>query len=70
MYEENSRPKKMTLLLGDECIELNFEDEQKIQWVELENAVAIESLRLVIDDYYAGTTYEDTCITDIFFYVE
>ena len=69
-YEKNARPRTMTLQLEGEDFELDFQNAHKVQWVKLENPPEIEDLRLIIDDYYMGTVYEDTCITDIYFYGE
>lgn len=64
LYAENSRVKKATLILDDSYSQtIEFND-----WVELFSFKLDKSaskVRIVIDEVYEGTKYDDTCITAI-----
>lgn len=69
-YFGNAMPKTMTLSLGDYSGQVTFNGVRDIEWVEVSRAVSADSMRMVIDDVYPGTSWEDTCITEIMIYAE
>ena len=69
-YVGNAKPKTMTLAFGDYVGPVTFTGERKVEWVEVNNAVKANSMRITIDDVYPGTQWEDTCITEIMVYGE
>lgn len=64
-YYGNAKPKTMTFILGDFTGQVMFPDEQAKQWVELSEPIYADSMRIVIDEVYPGTSWEDTCISEI-----
>lgn len=61
----NGRPKTLNLLLGDFTQSVTFRDGKDIQWVEFNTPITADSMKVTIEDVYAGTKWEDTCITEI-----
>lgn len=64
-YYRNNRPSKMTFELGDEEFQVDFPDEKREFVVELSEDVPADSLKMIIDGVYSGTTYQDTCINEV-----
>lgn len=64
-YYGNGRPRTMTIVLGDFSGQVTFQDAWQEQWVEFSNPVTADALRVIIDDVFTGTTWEDTCISEI-----
>lgn len=59
----------MTLVLGNYTGQITFRGNKKeIEWVEVNHLVNADSMRITIDDIYPGTSWEDTCITEIMVY--
>lgn len=69
-YYSNAKPRSLTLAFGDFSQQVTFRNDsgKKIQWVEVNNPVNADSMRVTIDDIYAGAEYQDTCITEITVY--
>ena len=68
-YLGNAMPKTMTLVFGDYTGQITFRGTKKeIEWVEVNNLVNADSMKITIDDIYPGTSWEDTCITEILVY--
>ena len=67
-YEADSRMKEMTLSLNDQEVSYALEDVFGEQYVIFDEAVSCEQISIRIDSVYEGTKYDDTCISDIFFY--
>lgn len=64
LYKENSRIKKATLIIDDSTeIKIEFDDIVEFKCVELGRPFT--KVKIVIDDVYKGTKYDDTCITSI-----
>lgn len=64
LYKENSRLKSATLIVdGKKEIKIQFNDYVEITNVKISGEV--KRIKLIIDDVYKGTKYEDTCITGI-----
>lgn len=64
LYKENSRIKKATLIIDDSTeIKIEFDDIVEFKCVELGRPFT--KVRLIIDEVYKGTKYDDTCITAI-----
>lgn len=67
-YTKNGRPKVVTLQI-EECIQLiRFRDVRETQWIELSKPIAADSMRILINDAYKGSTYTDNCISNITVY--
>lgn len=69
-YFGNAKPKTMTLTFGDYSGQVTFTGERRVEWVEVNNVVNADSMRITINDVYPGTSWEDTCITEIMVYAE
>lgn len=67
-YYGNARPKTIVLTVGDFTGQVTFTNERAVQWVELSNEVPADSMRIQINDVFPGTTWQDTCITEILVY--
>ena len=64
LYKENSRIKKATLIIDDSTkIEIELEDIVEFKCVELGRSFT--KVKIIIDEVYKGTKYDDTCITAI-----
>ncbi len=64
LYKENSRIKKATLIIDDSTvIKIEFEDIVEFKCVELGRSFT--KVKIIIDEVYKGTKYDDTCITAI-----
>ena len=68
LYEKNSRPRGITLTFSDGT-EMNYElsDLNGAQSFTFPEPVTAKSVTLTINSVYAGTTYEDTVISEILF---
>ncbi|MGI6116767.1 MAG: NADase-type glycan-binding domain-containing protein [Bilifractor sp.] len=64
-YQQNNRPQSLTLILGNESVQVTFPDEKKEYCVTLSKDVKVSSLTLQIDSVYEGSSYDDTCISEI-----
>lgn len=69
-YYGNGRPRTLTILLGDKSEQVTFFDEKVVQWIVFPDGVNADSMRIIIDDVYPGTSWEDTCISEIMVYGE
>ena len=64
LYKDNSRIKKATLIIDDTTvIKIEFNDIVEFTCVELNRPFF--KVRLIIDEVYKGSKYDDTCITAI-----
>ena len=64
LYKENSRLKKATLIIDDSTkMEIEFDDIVEFKCVELGRPFT--KVKIIIDEVYKGTKYDDTCITAI-----
>ena len=64
LYKENSRIKKATLIIDDSTkMEIDFNDIVEFKCVELDRPFS--KIKIVINEVYKGTKYDDTCITAI-----
>lgn len=69
-YYGNAKPKTVNLVFGDYSGQVTFTGERKVEWVEVSPSVNADSMRLEIKDVYPGTSWEDTCISEITVYAE
>ena len=68
LYDRNSRPKTMTLFFSDGSNEsVALSDTNGVQTLNLVNPVTTSSVVLQIDSVYAGSVYQDTCISEVRF---
>ena len=67
-YYGNAKPKTITLTAGDFTGQVTFTNDRAVQWVELSNEVPADSMKIQINDVFPGTTWQDTCITEILVY--
>lgn len=67
-YTGNGKPKTMTLIFGDYAGQVTFTGKHDVEWVEVNKPVNADSMKLIIDDVYPGTNWEDTAITEITVY--
>lgn len=63
-YMTNDRPKTLTITLGDQAWQVTFPDEQKEHIVEIPLGVKTDKVEIQIDEVYAGSQWDDTCITE------
>lgn len=69
-YFGNSKPRTLTITFGDYSEQVTFNDVRETQWVEISPAESVNCMSITIDDIYAGTSWQDTCITEILLYAE
>ena len=69
-YYGNAKPKTVNLVFGDYSGQVTFTGERKVEWVEVSPSVNADSMRLELKDVYPGTSWEDTCISEITVYAE
>ncbi|MFR6566486.1 MAG: NADase-type glycan-binding domain-containing protein [Blautia wexlerae] len=69
-YFGNAKPKTLTLVFGEYSGQVTFTGERKVEWVEVNHALNSDSMRITINDVYPGTSWEDTCISEIMVYAE
>lgn len=67
-YNGNNRPKGLSFAMGSEVFHLEFPDVHEEFWVEISPPVKTTSFRVTIESVHAGTSWDDTCITDILIY--
>ena len=70
VFENNNRLKRATLAFSTgEQITLDFADERGVQLIPLARApgpnIRTDSVKLMIEEVYPGTVYDDTCIAEI-----
>ena len=64
-YLENCRPQLMTITVGGESFQISFPDEMKEHCVTLSKDVKTDTVSFTIDSAYSGTSYSETCITEV-----
>ena len=69
-YVGNAKPRTLTISFGNYSEQVTFNDVRETQWVEINPAESVNCMSITIDDVYAGTSWEDTCITEIQLYAE
>lgn len=69
-YYGNAKPKTINLVFGDYSGQVTFTGERKVEWVEVSPSVNADSMRLELKDVYPGTSWEDTCISEVTVYAE
>ena len=67
-YTRNSRPKSVTVMIGDKSFNVEFPDEMKEYTLKLSQDIRCNGISIVINSVYEGTRYDDTCISDIGIY--
>lgn len=65
LYRENNRPKTLSLMFGEESVQVTVPDEKKEVCVTLSRDVKASDMTVRIDDVYSGSKYDDTCIAEI-----
>lgn len=61
----NNRPARLRIQLGNFSTEIDFPDSYQEFWVELNYPCEAEYLSLTIEGVHAGTSWDDTPITDV-----
>ena len=64
-YIKNNRPKKLRITMGGQVFEANFSDEMKEHVVVFSSPVWADSMNLMVEEVYSGTTYHDTAIAEV-----
>lgn len=64
-YIKNNRPKKLRITMGGQVFEANFSDEMKEHVVVFSSPVWADSMNLMVEEIYSGTTYRDTAIAEV-----
>ncbi len=67
-FWKNNRPKTMTIWLDDVGFEVTFPDGMTEYALTFSRDIPASSAQFVINSVYEGSTYDDTCITDIGIY--
>lgn len=66
LFVYNARPSQVTLIIdGQERYSISLKDTDYFQGVNLPETVTCKKLTIRIDSVYAGSRYEDCCISDI-----
>ena len=69
LYYKNSRPEIIKISFSDGSEkEISLEDTMGVQILTFESGVKTQFVKIEIESVYKGSTYEDTCISDISFF--
>ena len=69
-YYGNNRPSKLTITLDDLSFQMDFPDSWEEFYVMLNHPFKASSIQIRIDGVHQGTSWDDTCITDVRVLVE
>lgn len=64
-YQKNDTPRVLSIHLGGQVFQVTFPKEKVEFAVVLSRPVAASSIRVVVDDVYPGTVYEDATIAEV-----
>ena len=67
-YDLNSRPKDITVWFGGQSYQVTIPDGKTEYCLELSGDISCSEMYLRIDSVYAGTKYDDTCISEVGIY--
>lgn len=67
-YDENNRPKDITVWVGDEYFEVTVPNEKTEYCLKLSKDVKASEIYVQIDSVYKGTHWSDTCISEVGIY--
>lgn len=70
LYNDNSRPKDITIWLDRQSFAVTIPDGMTQYCVEFSGPVKASEVMIVVDSVYAGRQYDDTCISEITIYSE
>ena len=68
MYHKNSRVKEIKIEFDDQTYYETLEDTNNVQVIKLDQKVSTGQVKITILSTYPGTTYDDTCLSEITFY--
>ena len=69
-YYGNNRPSKLTITLDDLSFQMDFPDSWEEFYIMLNHPFKASSIQIRIDGVHQGTSWDDTCITDVRVLVE
>lgn len=67
-FQENNRPKTMTLEIDGKKQTLDFDDAGHFYTFSSKKPVTAKKVKLIIDSVYQGSKWQDTCISEVEFY--
>ena len=67
-FQENNRPKTITLEIDGKKQTLNFDDAGHFYTFSSKKPVTAKQVKLIIDSVYQGSKWQDTCISEVEFY--
>ena len=67
-FQENNRPKTITLEIDGKKQTLNFDDAGHFYTFSSKKPVTAKQVKLIIDSVYPGSKWQDTCISEVEFY--
>ena len=67
-FQENNRPKTITLEIDGKKQALNFDDAGHFYTFSSKKPVTAKQVKLIIDSVYQGSKWQDTCISEVEFY--
>ena len=67
-FQENNRPKTITLEIDGKKQALNFDDAGHFYTFSSKKPVTAKQVKLIIDSVYPGSKWQDTCISEVEFY--
>lgn len=67
-FQENNRPKAITLEIDGKKQTLNFDDAGHFYTFSSKKPVTAKQVKLIIDSVYQGSKWQDTCISEVEFY--
>lgn len=67
-FQENNRPKAITLEIDGKKQALNFDDAGHFYTFSSKKPVTAKQVKLIIDSVYPGSKWQDTCISEVEFY--
>jgi hypothetical protein len=69
LFTANNRIRRATFVFDDEQVTLDFADERGVQLIPLVRApgsnIQTTSIRMIIEEVYPGSQYDDTCLGEI-----
>ena len=64
-FTQNCRPQTLTIDFGEESIQMTFPDEMREFCVTLSKDIKTDTVTFRIDSAYAGTSWSETCISEV-----
>lgn len=67
-FYENGRAQNITVVAGGQSYSIVLDDVNAYELIEVTGGLEASAVHIVIDSVYAGSEWEDTCMTEVEFY--